>query len=95
MGEARRGPARNSHALSSGERRSRARDVAQYFKQQERAEILSVDNARLAAQQFAGLVLGDLVHRALLGQGNSSSKKLLEARIRSRVDAFLQIYEVE
>jgi len=54
--------------FSSGERHSRAPDVAQYFKQRA---------------------------RALLGQGNSGSKTLLEPIITSNVDAFLQIYEVK
>ena len=53
---------------------------------------LVISDAQLAAQQFAGLLVGDLVHRAMLGQEVPSLQKELDARAKASVDAFLRIY---
>lgn len=70
-------------------------NLAKYLEEQTSAGILSIGNAHLAAQQFSGLVMGDLVHRALLGMDMSKSKRMLEARANSGVEAFLHIYEAK
>jgi AcrR family transcriptional regulator len=63
--------------------------LAMHFKKQ---RALVISDAQLAAQQFAGLLVGDLVHRAMLGQKVPRSETQLTARAESAVDAFLKIY---
>ncbi len=67
-------------------------NLAQRLKQQTSMGVLTAEDALLAAQHFSGLVVGDLVHRALLGLKIPRSRTLLEARAESAVDAFLRIY---
>jgi hypothetical protein len=54
--------------------------------------VASIPDPQLAAQQFAGLLVGDLMHRAMLGQEIPSSPKQMEARAEASVNAFLAIY---
>ena len=71
----------------------RVRDsVATYLHKQSQLGLLQVDDPLLASTHFAGLVIGDLLHRALLGMNQIRSKKALESRAESSVDAFLKIY---
>jgi TetR/AcrR family transcriptional repressor of mexJK operon len=53
---------------------------------------LAIPDYQLAAQHFAGLLVGDLVHRAMLGQEVPSSQKQIEVRAEAAVNAFLTIY---
>ena len=69
--------------------------VADYLRAQDRAGFLRVQDPLLASTHFTGLVVGDLFHRALLGLNQHKSKKALERRVESSVDAFLKIYDVE
>jgi TetR/AcrR family transcriptional repressor of mexJK operon len=66
--------------------------LAAHLKKKSGQGLLHVPDPQLAAQQFAGLLVGDLVHRAMLGQAVPQSQKLIEARAASTVDAFLKIY---
>ena len=66
--------------------------LAGYLKQQVKLGRISIKDPLLAAQQFAGLVIGDAQHRALLGAPVLGSKRLIERRAETSVDAFLQIY---
>lgn len=66
--------------------------LAEHIKQQTSIGTLVAPDAFLAAQHFAGLLVGDLVHRAMLGLTVPRSQKLLNARAESAVDAFLKIY---
>ncbi len=66
--------------------------LADYLKTQAKLGSLQATEPLLAAQQFSGLVVGDLVHRALLGFANPKLKNLLETRVETSVDAFLKIY---
>lgn len=75
-----RGPDRGTSAL------------AEYLGTQSRLGIVHIEDSLLAARQFAGLVVGDLVHRLLLGKTQLRSKKLLQSRVETGVDAFLKIY---
>jgi len=67
-------------------------NFAEYLKQQVKLGRISIKYPLLAAQQFAGLVIGDAQHRALLGVPILGSKKRIESRAETSVDAFLQIY---
>ena len=67
--------------------------LAAHLKRQETRRALSIPDSQLAAQQFAGLLVGDSVHRAMLGQQVPRSQKQIEARAEAAVDAFLKIYE--
>jgi TetR/AcrR family transcriptional repressor of mexJK operon len=77
---AERGPDRGTSAL------------AEYLSVQSRQGFLDLEDSLVAAQQFGGLVVGDLVHRALLGLINPKLKSLLQTRVETSVDAFLKIY---
>ena len=66
--------------------------LATHLKKHSARGGLTIPDAQLAAQQFAGLLVGDLVHRAMLGHEVPHSKKQLAARAESAVDAFLKIY---
>jgi TetR/AcrR family transcriptional repressor of mexJK operon len=66
--------------------------LAAHLKKKSRQGLLFVPDPQLAAQQFAGLLVGDSVHRALLGQAVPPSQQLIEARSESTMDAFLKIY---
>ncbi|WP_263381288.1 TetR/AcrR family transcriptional regulator [Granulicella arctica] len=67
-------------------------NLAAHLKKQMSSGTLVAGDALLAAQQFAGLLIGDLIHRAMLGIAVPRSQKLLDARATSAVDAFLKIY---
>lgn len=75
-----RGPDRGTDAL------------AQYLNAQTRLRTVKVENPLVAARHFVGLVVGDLVHRELLGFTQARPKKALQSRIETSVDAFLKIY---
>lgn len=66
--------------------------LARHFKQHGAKHSLIIPDSQLAAQQFAGLLVGDLVHRAMLGQEVPRSQKQFEIRTESAVNAFLKIY---
>jgi len=66
--------------------------LAAHLKKQALQGTLAVPDPQLAAQHFAGLLVGDLVHRAMLGQEVPSSQKQIEARSEAAVAAFLTIY---
>jgi TetR/AcrR family transcriptional repressor of mexJK operon len=66
--------------------------LAVHLKNQAARGKLSIPDPELAAQQFAGLLVGDMVHRAMLGQEIPHSQKQLATRAESTVDAFLKIY---
>jgi TetR/AcrR family transcriptional repressor of mexJK operon len=66
--------------------------LATHLKERETQGLLSIKDPQLAAQHFAGLLVGDLVHRSMLGQKVPRSQKQLEARAEAAVDAFLKIY---
>jgi AcrR family transcriptional regulator len=66
--------------------------LAAHLKKQSARGALRILDSELAAQQFAGLLVGDMVHRSMLGQEILHSQKQLEARAESTVDAFLKIY---
>ena len=66
--------------------------LAAHLKKQAARGTLAVTDSHLAAQQFAGLLMGDLVHRAMLGQEVLSSQKQIDARSEATVAAFLTIY---
>ena len=66
--------------------------IADYLSRQSRLRLLRVDDPLLASTNFTALVVGDLLHRALLGMNRHKTKKALEARVESSVDAFLKIY---
>jgi AcrR family transcriptional regulator len=68
-------------------------NLAKHIIQQTSRGALAAGDAQLAAQHFAGLLVGDLVHRAMLGLSIPRSPKLMNARAESAVDAFLKIYE--
>src|ERR1700761_5989613 len=65
--------------------------LAAHLKRQADMGALSIPDAQLAAQHFAGLLVGDLVHRALLGLEVPHSPKQIEARAQSAVLAFLKL----
>ncbi|MCU1323076.1 MAG: regulatory protein TetR [Acidobacteriaceae bacterium] len=66
--------------------------LAAHLEKQAARGTLAIPDPQLAAQQFAGLLVGDLVHRAMLGRDVPRSPKQLDARAESTVDAFLKIY---
>ncbi|MDE1175593.1 MAG: TetR/AcrR family transcriptional regulator [Edaphobacter sp.] len=66
--------------------------IAAHLKEQARRGTLSISDSQLAAQQFAGLLVGDLIHQALLRLDVPRSQKAMEARAQSAVEAFLKIY---
>jgi TetR/AcrR family transcriptional repressor of mexJK operon len=66
--------------------------LAAHLKQQASQGTLAIPDSQLAAQHFAGLLVGDLVHRAMLGQEVPSSQKQIEMRSEATVAAFLKIY---
>jgi TetR/AcrR family transcriptional regulator, mexJK operon transcriptional repressor len=66
--------------------------LAAHLKKQVSRGTLVAPDVHLAAQHFAGLVVGDWVHRAMLGLDTPRSLKLIKARAESAVDAFLKIY---
>ena len=90
--EARQFPEAARYLVERGPDRARD-DVADYLRKQDRSGLLRVQDPLLASTFFAGLVVGDLFHRALLGMNQHKSKKALEHRAESSVDAFLTIYE--
>lgn len=65
--------------------------LADYFSSQTQLEAVH-KQPLLAAQHFAGLVVGDLVHRALLGLKSTRLKSAWQTRVETSVDAFLKIY---
>jgi AcrR family transcriptional regulator len=67
-------------------------NLAEHIRQQTHRGALAAPDAQKAAQHFAGLLVGDLVHRAMLGLSVPRSQKLLTERAESAVDAFLKIY---
>ena len=67
-------------------------NLAKHIKKQMRSGTLIESDSLLAAQQFAGLLVGDLVHRAMLGLTVPRSEKALDARAEAAADAFLKIY---
>jgi len=67
-------------------------NLAAHLKNLDMKKTLAMSDPQLAAQHFAGLVVGDLGHRALLGQALPSSHRQVKARIEAAVDAFLSIY---
>ena len=67
-------------------------NLAAHLKKQTAKGTLVIPDAQLAAQHFAGLLMGDLVHRAMLGQSVPSSQKELDARAKITVDTFMKIY---
>ena len=67
------------------------RALADYLSSQTQLTSLHKDPF-LAAQQLAGLVVGDLVHRALLGLKSTKLKNAWQTRAETSVDAFLKIY---
>lgn len=66
--------------------------VANYLSKQDQFGLLRVEDPLLASTQFSALVVGDLFHRALLGMNQHKSRKALDARVISSVNAFLKIY---
>lgn len=66
--------------------------LAEYLKLQPRSSGLCIEDGLLAAQQFSGIVVGDLVHRALLGPPFAHTSRTLKTRIQTSVDAFLKIH---
>ena len=66
--------------------------LAAHLKKQGAGGTLAIPDYQLAAQHFAGLLVGDSVHRAMLGQEVPSSQKQLESRAEAAVSAFLAIY---
>jgi TetR/AcrR family transcriptional regulator, mexJK operon transcriptional repressor len=65
-----------------------------HLRRQAALGTLAIPDPQLAAQQFAGLVVGDLMHRAMLGLEVPRSPKQIEMRAQSAVHAFLKIYGV-
>jgi TetR/AcrR family transcriptional repressor of mexJK operon len=68
------------------------KNLAAHLTKQASRGKLAIPDPQLAAQHFAGLLVGDLVHRAMLGQKVPSSEKQIEARSAAAVAAFLLIY---
>ena len=66
--------------------------LAAHLKKQAAKGMLAIPDSQLAAQHFAGLLVGDLVHRVMLGQEVPSSRKQMETRTEAAVNAFLAIY---
>jgi TetR/AcrR family transcriptional repressor of mexJK operon len=66
--------------------------LAANLRKQASQGTLAIPDPQLAAQHFAGLLVGDLVHRAMLGQQVPSSQKQIEERSEAAVAAFLTIY---
>ena len=52
--------------------------LSEYLSIQSQQGDLSLEDSFLAAQQFCGMVVGDLVHRALLGLMNPELQRLLK-----------------
>jgi TetR/AcrR family transcriptional regulator, mexJK operon transcriptional repressor len=67
-------------------------NLAAHLKKQAQQGTLAIPDPQLAAQHFAGLLIGDLVHRAMLGQEVPTSRKQIEARSEGTVAAFLKLY---
>lgn len=68
--------------------------IADYLSKQDRLKLIRVEDPLLASTHFTALVVGDLLHRALLGMNQHKTKKARETRVESSVDAFLKIYAV-
>jgi TetR/AcrR family transcriptional repressor of mexJK operon len=66
--------------------------LAAHLKKQVKNGALIADDTLLAAQHFAGILVGDLMHRAVLGLNLPRSQKLLDARAKATTVAFLKIY---
>ncbi|WP_158821723.1 TetR/AcrR family transcriptional regulator [Granulicella sp. S156] len=66
--------------------------LAAHLKKQVTRGTLTLNDSQVAAQHFAGLLVGDLVHRAMLGLEIPHSQRQFETRAELAVDAFLKIY---
>ncbi len=66
--------------------------LAAHLRKQSSRGVLSIPDSQIAAEHFAGLLVGDLVHRAMLGQEVPRSQRQIEARAETSVAAFLKIY---
>jgi AcrR family transcriptional regulator len=66
--------------------------LAAHLKKRAAIGMLVIPDCQLAAQHFAGLLVGDLVHRVMLGQEVPSSQREMETRTEAAVNAFLAIY---
>jgi TetR/AcrR family transcriptional repressor of mexJK operon len=66
--------------------------LAAHLKKQATKDVLVIPDSQLAAQHFAGLLVGDLVHRGMLGQDVTSSPKQMEIKAEAAVNAFFAIY---
>jgi TetR/AcrR family transcriptional regulator, mexJK operon transcriptional repressor len=76
--------------FESGPRTTRRR-LAEFLAEEHRSGRLSVEDPALAADFFAGMVLGSLQLRALLGLGALGPEEA-EARATAAVAAFLRAY---
>ena len=66
--------------------------IADYLSKQDSLKLIRVEDPILASTHFTALVIGDLLHRALLGINQYKTKKALETRVENSVDAFLKLY---
>jgi TetR/AcrR family transcriptional regulator, mexJK operon transcriptional repressor len=69
--------------------------LEQFFESAMSMGRLRPDNARRAAEQFVGLVRGDLMLRALLGMTHAPREPDRESVIRAGVDTFWRAYRPE
>jgi hypothetical protein len=67
--------------------------LEEFFAEANSQGKLTVQNPREAAEQFIGLVRGDLMLRALLAMDDKTSEAHQNQVIRSGVDVFYQAYK--
>jgi TetR/AcrR family transcriptional regulator, mexJK operon transcriptional repressor len=66
--------------------------LTQYLQRADAAGVLKVDDARLAAGEFAGMLGGTVHLRAMLGHADEITAAAQEALVEHAVDTFLRAY---
>lgn len=66
--------------------------LAGYLQQQSAMGNLKVDDPEIAAEQFANLVVGELLRRAALGLGRRTTPAGRRARLKAAVRTFMAAY---
>lgn len=67
--------------------------LAEYIQEQARRGFLRVADARVAAEHLLSLVVGDAMHRALLGLKVVADSDSLAKRVESAMDVFFGAYD--
>lgn len=84
-------PGLADHFFEVGPRRSLGR-LADYLARMDRQGVLRVPDPLAAAEQFLGLVNGQIQMRMVLGIGTDTSPAAMDTRARSAVGVFLRAY---